>query len=80
MPSTAQIKLYVPKHILECKDAPRSPGRGATEQQRAKYLLGLYDAWETCNGNLASVRTLYNKYRDNLKKVAEGKVKTNFNK
>ena len=72
--------MYVPKQILECKYAPKSPGRNASDQARARYILGLYDAWETCHGNLNSVKQLYTKYRANLEKVASGKVKTNFNK
>jgi hypothetical protein len=56
VPSTAQIKLSVPQSILNCKHAPRSPGASANAQQRARYILALYDAWEDCNGNLREVR------------------------
>ncbi len=80
IPSTAQIELRVPESILNCKHAPRSPGRNANERDRARYILALYDAWEDCHGNLNAIRPLYKKYRKRLEEVASGNVKRNFNK
>lgn len=66
VPSMNQIEYHVPSSIRTCPHAPKSPGKKASKKKRAKYIAGLYYAWEKCHGNLKKRDYLYKKYRDQL--------------
>lgn len=73
LPTVEQINLYLPKEIRTCPHAPKSPGRGATRRQTAKYIAELYNAWEICHGNVKDIDRLYRKWQSEVKKVNGGK-------
>lgn len=68
VPSTAQIEYYVPSELRSCPYAPRSPGRKASNRQRAAYISGLYHAWKRCHGNLSQRDALYTKYKSRIER------------
>jgi hypothetical protein len=74
LPTVSQIDLNLPDEIRKCKLAPKSPGPNASRRQTATYIVGLYDAWEECHGDLAEVNRLYGKW-----KAASGSFKKKKN-
>lgn len=62
-PTAEQINFRLPSSIANCPYAPKSPGRGASKKQVARYIVRLYNAWEICHGNLNTVRGLHVKYK-----------------
>lgn len=63
VPTVEQIELNLPAAIRQCKHAPRSPGRASSKNERARYIVKLYDAWEECSGDLNTVNVLYKRWR-----------------
>lgn len=61
-PTMQQIELNVPAAIRSCPRAPASPGAASTPAQRARYLLGLYNAWEVCHGNVNQMNALIKRW------------------
>lgn len=70
IPSTAQIEMHIPDGLLQCPNAPRSPGRGASQGERARYIIKLYEAWKECKGDNESIERLYRQYRVQLQAFA----------
>lgn len=70
LPSTAQINLRLPEAIRQCPGIPVSPGKRATEKQRAVYIIALYYTAKKCKGNLGAVDRIYKVYRKRLERIA----------
>ncbi len=63
LPSVAQIELEIPDELRRCPGFPKSPGKAATDKQRAVYIIELYNALAVCKGNMAARDRIYAKYR-----------------
>lgn len=69
--SAESVELRLPTSFRECNSAPKSPGKGATRRETARYILALYDAHRECYGDVAAINRLYSQYRIALEKAAK---------
>ncbi len=65
--TTEYVAPKIDQRSLTCEAAPKWDPKNKTQADVAQYILELYQAWESCHGNLAAVKKSLEEFQKEFK-------------